>query len=45
MLDGDSGASAGIKDKINPMKLSDKDFENLSEEQLSELRGDNYSPG
>lgn len=44
MVQGDKSSDAGIKEKINPMKLTDEQFEKLTDEQLAELRGDNYVP-
>ena len=40
MVAGDDSTTAGIVDAINPMKLTEKQFDALSEEQLSKLRGD-----
>lgn len=39
---GDNSDTAGIKGKIDPMKISDSDFDKLTEEQLAEMRGDNF---
>lgn len=42
MDSGENSDVAGLKGKIDVFKLPDKDFESLTEEQLAELRGDNY---
>ncbi len=42
MSAGANSDKAGMVGKIDVMKLSDRELEKLTEEQLSELRGDNY---
>ena len=41
MDEGDNSDTSGVGGKLNVMKLTDEEFENLSEEELAELRGDN----
>ena len=40
MEEGDNSDSAGLRGQIDVMKLSDSEFEKLTEKQLAELRGD-----
>ena len=41
MDEGDNSDTGGIQGKLDITKLSDAEFEKLTEEQLAQLRGDN----
>lgn len=42
MTAGETSSAVGLRDKIDPFTLSDEEFQNLTDEQLAELRGDNF---